>query len=1062
MEDYGVAKGYLDLDVSGLERNVTSAIKYLDNLERQGALTESELNKLQSQVEGAGSAFHPFREAVQKAETQAKKLAQQIEQGSKKVELYEAEVKNLGTVIDTAKTQQAKLGSEIDKVSARYDQSKQKVKEEAEAHGKESAEYKKAVSSANQLENRLAQLRNEYDACGVEIKQAEAKTVEFRTAANNAQAEVNRMSRELEQAKNKANQYGQAMQGAGSKVQEVGGKISGVGNTLTMGVTTPLLAAGTASVKFAADAETSFAKVATIADDTVLAYDRMKEDVTAASNETGVAIADFNEALYESISAGVDSGKAIEFTTDMVKLARGGFTDTSKAVDVVTSTLNAYGLSADQATSISDKLITTQNIGKTTVDELAGSLGRIIPTAKAFGVDIDNVSTGMAILTKRGIQTAEATTYYNSMLNELGKSGTVADLALRELSGKGFTQLISEGTPLTEVLGMLNDKAAEGGKTLADMFGSAEAGKAALSIMSDSGEEYNQVLDQMRNSAGATQAAFDKMNSTSAAKMQIELNKLKNAGIEAGEHLLPIVTDAVEKIGELAEGFSELSPEQQKTIVKTLAVAAALGPVVKTVGSLTTGVGGLMMGYGSLMQVMGKSNAAKAAAKTLSGTADAAKTASASTGILAKVVGALASPAGIAVTAMGALAIGLFAAEKAEKERIQTLGELTGAEKELADSIHDQYDAYSEMKENRAASLADINAEAEQTRSLADELRSIVDENGRIKAGYEDRAAVIAGELASALGQEISITDGVIENYQELSASIEDTIQKQKALAVAEAMSADYAEALRNRKTAEDEYNAALETQEGWKNKIASAEEKLAALQEEYGNGTNLSMKEMKEYNEEHKKLNDELEIAQGKYKNASAAVNEARDAWEGYGETIQNYEGLSEALLSGDANQINTALLKIEEGFLTAETATRESLEKQRTTIREEYEGMAEDLRNGVPGVTQEAVDQMKALAEQDFQLLSPEENASPYIISFASPLPSEVYTRMLSDKGIAVSSGSACSNNAKGEGERILLAMGFRSEAARKAVRISLSNESDEEGVDALLAAIKEIGNG
>ena len=99
--------------------------------------------------------------------------------------------------------------------------------------------------------------------------------------------------------------------------------------------------------------------------------------------------------------------------------------------------------------------------------------------------------------------------------------------------------------------------------------------------------------------------------------------------------------------------------------------------------------------------------------------------------------------------------------------------------------------------------------------------------------------------------------------------------------------------------------------------------------------------------------------------------------------------------------------------------------------------------------------------MEELGFQLFSPEDS-SPYIISFASPLPSEVYTRMLSDKGIAVSSGSACSNNAKGEGERILLAMGFRSEAARKAVRISLSNESDEEGVDALLAAIKEIGNG
>ena len=100
-------------------------------------------------------------------------------------------------------------------------------------------------------------------------------------------------------------------------------------------------------------------------------------------------------------------------------------------------------------------------------------------------------------------------------------------------------------------------------------------------------------------------------------------------------------------------------------------------------------------------------------------------------------------------------------------------------------------------------------------------------------------------------------------------------------------------------------------------------------------------------------------------------------------------------------------------------------------------------------------------ALDELGFRILSPE-NGSPYIISFASPLPSEVYTRMLSDRGICVSSGSACSNNTKGEGERILLSMGFRSDDAKKAVRISLSNESDEEGVDELIKAIKEIGNG
>ena len=99
--------------------------------------------------------------------------------------------------------------------------------------------------------------------------------------------------------------------------------------------------------------------------------------------------------------------------------------------------------------------------------------------------------------------------------------------------------------------------------------------------------------------------------------------------------------------------------------------------------------------------------------------------------------------------------------------------------------------------------------------------------------------------------------------------------------------------------------------------------------------------------------------------------------------------------------------------------------------------------------------------LSSLGLEILSPE-NASPYIISFVSPLPSEVYVRMLSDKGIAASSGSACSNNAKGEGEKILLGMGIRSSKARNAVRISFSGSTDMESAEALIKAVKEIGNG
>ena len=100
-------------------------------------------------------------------------------------------------------------------------------------------------------------------------------------------------------------------------------------------------------------------------------------------------------------------------------------------------------------------------------------------------------------------------------------------------------------------------------------------------------------------------------------------------------------------------------------------------------------------------------------------------------------------------------------------------------------------------------------------------------------------------------------------------------------------------------------------------------------------------------------------------------------------------------------------------------------------------------------------------AVSDLGFQIISPE-MSSPYILSYSGPLPSQVYTRMLSDRGVSVSSGSACSNNSKGEGEKILIAMGVRPDKARNAVRISLSNSTTEDDAENLIRIIREIGNG
>ena len=101
------------------------------------------------------------------------------------------------------------------------------------------------------------------------------------------------------------------------------------------------------------------------------------------------------------------------------------------------------------------------------------------------------------------------------------------------------------------------------------------------------------------------------------------------------------------------------------------------------------------------------------------------------------------------------------------------------------------------------------------------------------------------------------------------------------------------------------------------------------------------------------------------------------------------------------------------------------------------------------------------ESLSKLGLEIISPE-SASPYILSIISPLPSEVFTRMLMDKGFCVSSGSACSNNAKGKSEGILEAMGIRNEKAKRAIRISMGRDTKEEDVISLCKAFGELING
>ena len=138
-------------------------------------------------------------------------------------------------------------------------------------------------------------------------------------------------------------------------------------------------------VQAAQQYEKAIAKVGTIADTQEVPLGTLSQQIMELSNKTGIAANAIADDVYNAISAGQKTGDAVNFVTNSTKLAKAGFAESSQTLDVLTTVLNAYGMSADKVSTVSDMLVQTQNKGKVTVGELASSMGKIIPTANEIG-----------------------------------------------------------------------------------------------------------------------------------------------------------------------------------------------------------------------------------------------------------------------------------------------------------------------------------------------------------------------------------------------------------------------------------------------------------------------------------------------------------------------------------------------------------------------------------------------------------------------------------------------------------------------------------------------------
>ena len=545
------------------------------------------LFKLQAAL---GSGFNSSFRGAMNTTKQLKSNLSKINSLSGKIDGFQKQ----SAALQANKDKLAKLTEEHDRLQKEMSQTEQPSEALRQKMERNARQIEQTTAKIKEQETRLGQLGSELSEAGINtdrLSQENDKLAKSYEKIKNNQEKLAHIA-EAQQKNNEAI--------AQTKSQLTGtlGAFAAVGAAIYAG-----------PVQKSMEFQTSMAKVGTIADQNVVPLSQMQKEIINLSNSLGVNANAVADDVYNAISAGQNTADAVGFVEKATMLAKGGFAETGQALDVLTTILNAYGKKSSEAESVSNMLITTQNRGKVTVAELSSVMGKIIPTANANKVSLEQLCAGYSIMTARGIAAAETTTYMNSMLNELGKSGTTADKTLRAAAGGSFSELMAQGNSLADVLNILQTEAQKGGKTLSDMFGSAEAGKAALTLMANGVDGFNSEVSAMVDSTGAAQAAYEKMMNTTAAKVEKAKVTLSNLAIVLGDTFLPYVTKAADKLAGLVTKFSEWAQENPELLSTVVKVGAALAGL--TVGAQAGKLGFLEIKSG-VLSVMGAFSKIKA------------------------------------------------------------------------------------------------------------------------------------------------------------------------------------------------------------------------------------------------------------------------------------------------------------------------------------------------------------------------------------------------------------------------------------------------------------------
>jgi phage-related minor tail protein len=893
--------------------------------------------KLKADISNLKSQMQAAARQVKLANSEFKAAASGMDDWSTNAEGLRAKLKQLDTVLQSQKTRLSLLEDEYEKTKTIY--------------GENSAQADKVKISINNM----------------------------KAAINNTEKEISQYNQDLSDCENETGKFSKETEDSTESMKEAEvatGKL-GDGFTVMKGVLADLVASG---IKAAISALKDLAQEAYEA---YQEFDKGYDIVVSRTGATGEALESLSES-YSNVMKSVltdteTAGNAIgeintkfgltgeeleDLSTKFIKFADLNNTDVVSSIDSVQSACEAWGVEAENVGDILDLLNTTGQATGASVDSLASSLTTNAASLKDMNFNIEEAVSFMGQLETSGVDS-------ESVMAALKKA-----LANAAKEGKSTAETLSELQTAMENA----DSSSEATVAAMELFGT-KAGPAIAEACQSGRLNFNDLSSAMTDYQGNIESTYEN-TLDGVDKIKLAWQGVKtDVGAEVGsmldefspeiEDLISLVEDGAKDI---LSAVKEDAPQIKENIKGVIDFAKDgitwlienfedVKETLKTVGTIlitTFAVNKIV----SFVQMIGT---VITTIRTMKAAIEAAETAQ-----LLLNAAQLATPVGLVAAGVAALASGIVYLATQTKSYTNDVEGLTSWEQTEIDKVYDLKDSYEALKESRDEAVKDVQSEYDHYERLAEELDSLVGKNGEVKEADQDRANFIITTLNEALGTEIEMVDGLIENYKEEKSTIESLLETKRAQAVLNANEESYTAAIENQEEALKSYTTALGIYNQNKTELAEAEEKFAATQkltaEEWATQQGLSVSSAtaaEMYGNELVSLTNKINGSKEAIVQSKTAYLNAEQQYIEYQSTIKNYEGLSSAIISGDSEKIKTALSQMVNDFITAETGTKESLEQQVVDMQTNYESLKKAVESGSEIVTQEMVDEAAAMVK-------------------------------------------------------------------------------------------------